>query len=460
MRNRFMLVTGAVALIVAGSFLGLIVTSMVRADGGDATLVHTCVRIANGEVRVIHPGPGDENLDCTAFAGFTNVHLDDDWTGAGTGSMSPVNLSDNIGIGTATPNEQLEITGNFRLPTSTATAGVIKSNGDRFIHNFGTNNFFAGVNAGNLTMTGINNTGVGTIALASNTTGFDNTAIGEGALTSNTTGRENTATGRATLFFNTIGIFNTATGQTALQDNTTGNNNTAIGKAALKTNTAGNDNTATGENALFFNMAGSRNTANGTFALLDNTGNDNTGFGAFALRNNTTGSSNTAIGHFADVSAGNLTNATAVGANAVVDDSNKIRLGDSLVTVIEGQVAFTFTSDANLKQNFLAVDGEEILEKVSQLTLGSWNYKGHDPLQFRHYGPTAQEFFAAFGNDGFGVVGTDTTINSGDMAGIIMIAIQALEQRTAQVAELEQLVGEQQAQTQRMEKRLEALEAR
>ena len=55
----------------------------------------------------------------------------------------------------------------------------------------------------------------------------------------------------------------------------------------------------------------------------------------------------------------------------------------------------------------------------------------------------AQEFFAAFGDDGFGTVGTDTTINSGDMAGIMMIAIQALERRNAvleaRLAELERV---------------------
>ena len=93
------------------------------------------------------------------------------------------------------------------------------------------------------------------------------------------------------------------------------------------------------------------------------------------------------------------------------------------------------------------------------MTVGSWNYKGHDSSQFRHYGPTAQEFFAAFGDDGFGVVGTKTTINSGDMAGIMMLAIQALEKRTAQVAELQQLVGEQQVQLQKVEERLKVLEA-
>jgi len=55
-----------------------------------------------------------------------------------------------------------------------------------------------------------------------------------------------------------------------------------------------------------------------------------------------------------------------------------------------------------------------VLSKISQLTLTSWNYIGHDPQQFRHYGPVAQEFFAAFGHDGVGTIGTPTTINSGD----------------------------------------------
>ena len=45
----------------------------------------------------------------------------------------------------------------------------------------------------------------------------------------------------------------------------------------------------------------------------------------------------------------------------------------------------------------------------------------------------AQDFFAAFGHDGVGQIGTDTTINSGDIAGILMIAVQALEKRTAEL---------------------------
>jgi hypothetical protein len=49
----------------------------------------------------------------------------------------------------------------------------------------------------------------------------------------------------------------------------------------------------------------------------------------------------------------------------------------------------------------------------------------------------AQDFFAAFGHDGVGQIGSETTINSGDMAGILMIAVQALEKRTAELRQKE-----------------------
>jgi hypothetical protein len=135
------------------------------------------------------------------------------------------------------------------------------------------------------------------------------------------------------------------------------------------------------------------------------------------------------------VSRGSLTNATAIGAEAIVDASNTIRLGNTAVTRIEGQVGFSASSDARLKENFLPVDGEETLHKLSQLTVGSWNFKGQDPTRFRHYGPNAQEFFAAFGHDDLGTIGSETTITSTDIDGIMMLAIQALEQRTVELQE-------------------------
>jgi hypothetical protein len=155
-------------------------------------------------------------------------------------------------------------------------------------------------------------------------------------------------------------------------------------------------------------------------ALFSNTtGSANTASGVDALFNNTTGNTNTASGFEAAVSAGNLTNDGSSTDSRSVNASNKIRLGSSTVTVIEGQVAFTFPSDKTKKENFQPVDGEEVLGKIRGFELSSWNFIGHDSKEFRHYGPMAQDFFAAFGHDGVGQIGSETTINSGDMAGIL-----------------------------------------
>jgi hypothetical protein len=114
-----------------------------------------------------------------------------------------------------------------------------------------------------------------------------------------------------------------------------------------------------------------------------------------------------------------------------VNASNKVRIGDDKVTKIEGKVAFTFTSDRNLKENFAPVDGATVVEKIRNLELTSWNYIDQDSKQFRHYGPMAQDFYAAFGTDSVGTIGTPTTINSGDMAGIMMSAIKELANKNA-----------------------------
>lgn len=301
----------------------------------------------------------------------------------------------------------------------------------------GSGNTACGASALQNNTTGYYNTANGHLALGNNSTGNGNTASGRSALQNNTTGFDNAAAGYYALMSNTTGDSNVAFGTRALYLNTTGAKNTACGAGALSDNSTGVGNTASGHGALNANTEGVENTATGRRALAGNsTGDYNTACGRDALMNNTTGNRNTAIGYSADVSASGLSNATAVGYNASVNASNKIRLGNTSVTVIEGQVAFTHTSDRNQKENFRAVDGDDVLSKIRGLDLSSWNYMGHDPKRFRHYGPSAQAFFAAFGNDGAGTCGDSVTINSGDMAGIMMIAIKALERRTAENAEL------------------------
>lgn len=154
------------------------------------------------------------------------------------------------------------------------------------------------------------------------------------------------------MYANTTGSYCAAHGNLALNNNTTGDYNTANGNEALNNNTAGNNNTANGYRSLFATTTGSYCSSHGTQALSSNTtGSNNTAEGYRALFTNTTGSNNTALGYQANVSTGNLTNATAIGNSATVNASNKIRLGNAAITVIEGQVAYTFPSDARFKEN-------------------------------------------------------------------------------------------------------------
>jgi endosialidase-like protein len=384
----------------------------------------TSAHIADGTIGALDVNPGQVQLRVTGSCGPGNAIRVVDQSGAVT--------CQSVGSGTVT--------------AVTASAPLVSSGGTT-----------PNISLPNVILdSGLLNTAIGPSALQSNTSGFQNTAVGVDALRENTVGFVNTAIGIDALRKNTDGIHNAAMGAGALRENTVGTQNTASGWAALLNNTTGNDNTASGAQVLQSNTTGVQNTAIGVHALIANTtGIGNTASGVDALISNTTGSDNTGIGHSANVSSGNLTNATAIGAGAVVDASNKVRLGNNAVTVIEGEVPFTFSSDMTKKENFQPVDGEEVLRKLSGLSLTSWNYIGHDPKQFRHYGPMGQEFFAAFGHDAIGTIGSPTTLTASDVAGILMSAVQALERRSEeQRAALETLRAENAA----LQGRLQALE--
>ena len=99
--------------------------------------------------------------------------------------------------------------------------------------------------------------------------------------------------------------------------------------------TTASGNTATGYEALVLNGAGTSNTANGAYSLDANTsGSENTAAGYAALTYNAKGNYNTGVGYNAgpDKNSTNLTNATAIGAQAVVSQSNALVLGCTTAT--------------------------------------------------------------------------------------------------------------------------------
>lgn len=106
-------------------------------------------------------------------------------------------------------------------------------------------------------------------------------------------------------------------------------------------------------------------------------------------------------------------------------------------------------SDKHTKENIHAVNGVDILTKVIQLPITSWNYKTDHP-SVQHIGPMAQDFFFAFG-----LGGSDTSISTVDASGVALGAIQGLHTlHTEQADEIESL----RAENRRLRERLDRIE--
>lgn len=335
---------------------------------------------------------------------------------------------------------------------------------------------------------GIHNTATGVLALNSNTVGLENTATGSRALYLNTLGDSNTATGAESLFSNTEGDANMASGFQALASNTLGSFNTANGAGSLAFNTIGNYNTATGYVALFDNNSGSNNTANGYSTLDDNTsgsnntaignnalganttGGSNTGIGNNALTNNTTGSNNTAVGNGAGSSTAALSNTTALGNTASANASNKIRLGNATVTVVEGQVAYSFPSDArfkfNVKEEVKGLDFikrlrpvnyqfdtrkyEEFLTGNMSEDVRRMHFEGVDFSESSglvHTGFIAQEVEQAASESGYHFDGVHVPVNAGDNYSVaysqfVVPLVKAVQEQQVMIKEQSKEIAE------------------
>jgi hypothetical protein len=169
-----------------------------------------------------------------------------------------------------------------------------------------------------------------------------NTAIGAGALSSS----------------NASGTRNTAVGYLALKDysGTSFDNNTGVGYFNMIGLTTGGGNTSVGAETMFNVASGSNNTGIGNQSLISTSGNNNVGVGTRSGDNLTTGSNNTFIGTQArTTSAGaTISNATAIGYDALVETDNTIQLGNASVsnvktsgTLTAGSITYPNVSGTN-----------------------------------------------------------------------------------------------------------------
>jgi trimeric autotransporter adhesin len=240
----------------------------------------------------------------------------------------------------------------------------------------GSNNDAYGFLALYTNSTGSKNAAFGDSALFKNTAS-DNSAFGYNALKANTSGSNNSALGYEALFANTTGAYNMATGMIALLHNTTGNYNTASGSYAMNTNTTGSNNVGVGHRAMNSNSTGDNNAGVGYYALYQTTASANTAIGEAAGYNNTSGTNNTFVGYQADLTASQTyTNCSSFGNGAIVNAKDKVRLGNTNVTVIEGTpAAYTSSSDGRFKFNVKEeVKGLEFIKKLRPVTY-QWNSK-------------------------------------------------------------------------------------
>ena len=332
-----------------------------------------------------------------------------------------------------------------------------------------------GTSAWSLGDLGHSNTGLGHDALVAIGSGTNNTAVGNGAMLNDSSGSDNTGVGAFALFVNAAASKNTAVGSGALQNqsydpgyawesnntalgyNALANNqptavgeatdNTAVGAQALQANTTGLANTAIGYQSLLGNTTAQGSTAIGYGSLVTTTGTSNTGTGVSSGQGNISGSYNTFLGAYSAAATGNLSNATALGYDATVDSSNKVRIGNNGVTVIEGQVAWSWPSDVRLKENIRDLGlGLDFVMQLRPVSFSMKQGNGRTDMGF-----LAQDLEALLGDD-YNVLGIggdkDRTLS---LRGTDLIAplVKAVQEQQSQIDELraqvQALLAERQA---------------
>lgn len=90
------------------------------------------------------------------------------------------------------------------------------------------------------------------------------------------------------------------------------------------------------------------------------------------------------------------------------------------VNLAPGAGAWSSLSDERSKEHFADFDDDALLSKLAALPVRTWNYKAQE-TSIRHAGPTAQDFYAAFG------LGEDPLrISTIDADGIALAGLRAL----------------------------------
>ncbi|WP_420126338.1 tail fiber domain-containing protein [Longimicrobium sp.] len=119
--------------------------------------------------------------------------------------------------------------------------------------------------------------------------------------------------------------------------------------------------------------------------------------------------------------------------------------------IAAGGASITCASSVTLKENFLDVDGDDVLERMRRIPVNSWNYID-EGRQSRHMGPFAEDFWREFG------LGAEPlAIGHLDIDGVNFAGVKALDGRTLQ---MQSRMDEQARQIEQLQADKAALEAR
>jgi hypothetical protein len=375
---------------------------------------------------------GSNNTAIGAEANFGANNLTNA-TAIGFGAIAAA--SNTIQLGNTAVTDVIT-SGSITTGKDIIVSGVIVGRGTGNVPN--NNNVAIGTRG--LAGTGSANTAVGNDALIANTTGANNVSIGSGSLFTNTTGTSNVAIGHLALWKNTIGINNTANGREALKE-FVGSNNTAIGYRALFGSSGastGTSNTAVGSSAGINIRNGSNNIVIGGGDGVE-TGSFNTLIGVNARVSTASFSSATVIGYNAMAQGDN---STAIG-NGAIAAANTIRLGNSTVSSIGGQVAWTAASDSRIKKNI--VNSTYGLATVLKLRPVEYNLTSNDLKQVGFIAQEVQKLVPEV------VTGKEGDLSKGEILGItysnlVPVLTKAIQEQQKQIEDQNAKIAAQQKQ--------------
>jgi hypothetical protein len=123
------------------------------------------------------------------------------------------------------------------------------------------------------------------------------------------------------------------------------------------------------------------------------------------------------------------------------------------VRLAPGGSSWSTVSDRARKEHFAVVDGEDLLARLRDVPVSTWNYIAQDD-GIRHMGPMAQDFRAAFG------LGEDSlSINTVDIDGVTLAGVQALDARTVELAQANAALAARVAEVEALRAEVAALQA-